>query len=297
VEHILKILSVPTPPLCTLGPARGEAIVPPMHDPLAHFVALYARCMSAMDSPNEVSEEACMPTGKNCNLSDFPKICSEEACMPIGNNCGLLSSDVSELNCCVPCDTNIPVWKSLMYHMRRRLLGHVVQLIHLATDALKVLTNEKHWTRISEEGKHSKEWHFKINEALRPWVLWWAGLRMKGPTKKIVGPWLNSFTSSNVDKEHTVYLRLNISNDDMYIGKSSDYRNRFSQHTRQVARHSCKLCRCCNECYKYNKQAKIPFTRWITVPLACAASSSEALSLEKWWINPFASQCAQRANV
>ena len=69
--------------------------------------------------------------------------------MPIGNNCGLLSSDVSELNCCVPCDTNIPAWKSLMYHMRRRLLGHVVQVIHLATDALKVLTNEKHWTKMT----------------------------------------------------------------------------------------------------------------------------------------------------
>ena len=79
-------------------------------------------------------------------------------------------------------------------------------------------------------------------------------------------------------------MRINLSNDDIYVGKTSDYRTRFSQHTRKVVKHACGSCLKCPECVKYKKQARIPFTRWITVPLACAASSEEALSLEKWWI-------------
>lgn len=35
---------------------------------------------------------------------------------------------------------------------------------------------------------------------------------------------------------------------------------------------------------KYKRQARIPSSRWITIPLACAATSFEALRMESWWI-------------
>ena len=81
------------------------------------------------------SEEACKPIEKNCDMWDYPIQNSEEACTPIRKNCESLCPDVSDLDHCVSCDTYVPMRQSLVYHMRRRLLGHVVQVIHFATDA------------------------------------------------------------------------------------------------------------------------------------------------------------------
>ena len=125
----------------------------------------------------------------------MPKNC--EAGKPI--NCGAgkpinCRSDVTDSEngkICMPCaqeKRNKSVWMELKSHMRRRLLGHVMRVIHLATDCLKVLCKESDWTRISQEGKIAREWHFKINEALRPWIFWWVGLEAKGPRKKITNP-------------------------------------------------------------------------------------------------------------
>eukprot|EP00966_Prymnesium_polylepis_P113329 2620704-Prymnesium_polylepis.1 len=143
--------------------------------------------------------DECIPRSQGeSEEADMPNNC--EAGKP--TNCVSHESHGEDLEVCMPCATDersisVSVWPEVRSHMRRRLLGHVLQVIHLATDCLKVLCKERDWTRISQEGKIAREWHFKINEALRPWIFWWVGLEAKGPRKKIANPWANSFVSSD----------------------------------------------------------------------------------------------------
>ena len=169
----------------------------------------------------------------------------------------------------------------------RRLLGHVMHIIYLAVDALKAICSTSDWEVLTTEGRRARKWHYAINEALRPWIYLWFCLSEKTSHQKIHSAWHNSYVKGDVSKEHVVYMRLNVTNDDIYIGKTSDYTRRYKEHTRMLVKHINKNCPECRECRKYNAQARIPFTRWITIPLATCGNSVEALSLEKWWIKRF----------
>lgn len=138
---------------------------------------------------------------------------------------------------CQSCDSNMSPMHDLFDHMLRRMLGHIVYMINYTTDALNVIIPNDVWVYHTKDHLEKRRWHYKINEALRPWIYWWISASNKNIHKNISRFLFNTFTMGDVANEHVENLRINLSNDDMYLGKTSDYKRRFREHTASTMRH------------------------------------------------------------
>ena len=83
--------------------------------------------------------------------------------------------------------------------------------------------------------------------------------------------------------KNVVYVRVNLSNNDMYVGETEDFEQRVETHYMRTLAHmvSDRRCKGCSEHAKYNKHGSVHASGWLMVPVRMCASRGEALLLER----------------
>ena len=165
-------------------------------------------------------------------------------------------------------------------HLQKKLVGYILQRIHLVQDFIKTYCYEDHRGFLTEKRKHMVQ---KLNQALEPWV------RILG--KITTHTRLNQLSEwsykQNSQGEFTVYARVNLlSPSDLYIGETQNLKIRTIQHWTATCKHridcpnKCKGCKPADH-KKYLKHRSAAPHQWITIPLVYLKSKKEAQQLEK----------------
>ena len=64
-----------------------------------------------------------------------------------------------------------------------------------------------------------------------------------------------------------IYARFNLSNDEVYIGQTTNWDDRFRAHTREVMKHFKNHCKGCGMHHAYTKQARLHPGEWVMIPI------------------------------
>ena len=165
----------------------------------------------------------------------------------------------------------------LRAHLLRRWHGHVLMRIWTAQDALAAICPDGLFTLLSHEQRQAC---LQINTALQPWIHQWISLSATSTHKRLRAFWTSPMAPSEAD--HCVYVRLNLVNGDMYVGKTSQWATRFFTHFSRVSQHRAGQCTSCKEHAKFTRQSQLRPTQWMTVLVGTGQSEKEAYALEAW---------------
>ena len=115
-------------------------------------------------------------------------------------------------------------------HLQKKLVGYILQRIHLVQDFIKTYCYEDHRGFLTEKRKHMVQ---KLNQALEPWV------RILG--KITTHTRLNQLSEwsykQNSQDEFTVYARVNLlSPSDLYIGETQNPKTPKPQNPKDMQR-------------------------------------------------------------
>ena len=263
VERILLELRDVLPSHVWCRPVQGHYPPPPNCNDVAYMNALQCG-LSACDAvPGRAYNTPCDYCGGS-NPSEPPRADNTPGDYVSGSNPSHVLSN------------------AIYMHLLKRIKGYVRSKILLALDGLKIICPTKLWVELTNNQRKA---YYNINEALRPWIYYWIGMDPNPKSRKLHAAWKGSYTKDTInDGDHVVYARLNIHDYRMYIGKTSHYNNRFKQHTAKLLRRTLNKDGRHREHRKYSLQLGLYYTHWITIPLATAHTSNEALKLERWWI-------------
>ena len=126
--------------------------------------------------------------------------------------------------------------------------------------------------------KEAKLWMTRMNDAMRPWVHILGEITSHKRLSKLA-PMIVEQVNGPV-----VYARVNLENDDMYIGETVDFHGRTIQHYVATCRHrsdASRPCKGCKEHVKYKKHRSVVPSAWITVPIVMAKEKYDAKRAER----------------
>ena len=160
--------------------------------------------------------------------------------------------------------------------MQRKMLGFILQRIYWAQDYLSITAYADRQGCISSEKKKRA---YRINEMMIPWIRALSTIMKHDSLNKITEA-QKALKPNGV----TVYARVNIQNNSMYIGETQDFQARFTQHYMNTFKHSdrCKKqCRGCKEHTKYRKHRTVSPHQWIMIPIYSCQEKYEAKRMER----------------
>jgi hypothetical protein len=168
--------------------------------------------------------------------------------------------------------------------LQQRLLGHVMRFVYEAQDFMAACCKADAKGIISEEKKRCV---VSVTKALAPWVRVLAGITTHKQLERLHRVWRVSWKRGGIDTSHgvTVYARVNLRSNDMYIGETGAFDKRVKQHYMATYKHSDACSRPCLRCpehTKYLKHRAAPAHAWLMVPLWVCDTKYEAQRLERW---------------
>jgi predicted GIY-YIG superfamily endonuclease len=154
-------------------------------------------------------------------------------------------------------------------------------MIFLAQDFMAEFCMEDARGFYTEE---SKRWVVRLNHAMRQWVALLGKISTHKRLMQIEKIQRDAGVTTSVLKAPVVYARVNLENEDMYIGETKDFDNRVKQHHVQTCKHrhdATVKCKGCREHVKYLKHRSTRANAWITVPVQKANEKYEAKRAER----------------
>ena len=171
---------------------------------------------------------------------------------------------------------------SLKMHLNEKMLGIVKRKITLAQDLLAAFEKRNEDSKI---GKELKKWNYEINKLLIPWWKLVFKLEKNKHYRKFDSVIRNNQQVSSGEDEHTVYIRVNLENNDYYVRKTSHFEDRFCTHFASTKSHRIGTCKGCREHLKYKRGAKIAEYKWSMIPIVKCSTEAEAYQVESWLIS------------
>ena len=159
--------------------------------------------------------------------------------------------------------------------------------VHAAQDFLAETCYGDEDGIISEEKKRVI---VKINDALTPWIRLLAKCCTgRKPFERLTAAWAEHPAPERRDESVTVYARVNLNTQDMYVGETGGWEERIKQHFMATVRHSEKRhggrrCRGCREHTKYLRHRGCEPHAWIMIPLTICADKYEAKRVERYFV-------------
>ena len=227
--------------------------------PAAWHVRLRCACASAMD-PCEGCVDPC--EGES---AEAPREGAVDPC----EGCDFETGEAIEA------PRSFDLLEDLRRHYQRKLAGHARSMILIAQDFIA------HYCMEDERGfftKEAKLWMTRMNDAMRPWVRLLGEITSHKRLSKLA-PMIVEQVNGPV-----VYARVNLENDDMYIGETVDFHGRTIQHYVATCRHrsdASRPCKGCKEHVKYKKHRSVVPSAWITVPIVMAKEKYDAKRAER----------------
>jgi hypothetical protein len=167
----------------------------------------------------------------------------------------------------------------LRSHLQKKLIGFILQRIHWVQDFMSIVSYANDKGIITEEKKRRTR---RMNNLILPWVSFLAQIMIHERLNKIIDT--HGKTKGLPGSGITIYARVNLENNGMYIGETGNFDTRFTQHFMNTFRHSekCKQpCKSCREHTKYRKHRTVSPHRWIMMPIFICQEKYEAKRIER----------------
>ena len=165
--------------------------------------------------------------------------------------------------------------------MQKKMVGFILQRVHWVQDFLKIVSYTDEKGTISEKKKRRT---CRMNELLLPWINFLSRIMVHDRLNKIIEARGFKKDLSTAAPGVTVYARVNLENNGMYIGETGNFAVRFSQHFMSTFRHSDMCghkCKGCKEHTKYRKHRTVSPHRWIMIPIFICQEKYEAKRMER----------------
>ena len=167
---------------------------------------------------------------------------------------------------CRPCDISSAEvrYMEVRAQLQKRLAGFVIREVQTAHSFIESFCGQDGHGKLWR-----KRWALRINNALIPLI------RMVGliTTHKRLNQLSKTITDTPLEKgKFFVYARVNLRTNDLYIGETGNWTERFKQHFTAMHKHSqgaINGCKRCREHGKYKKHVRyVAPHEWMMIPIA-----------------------------